>query len=1114
MNFLGEIILQLTCNSYKFSLTGAFFSTNGVGNALSNMSSVDFSSRSSLRSKVNMLDSSSVQTRRRSQRFVAIENDVEDNDGFIGAVMSPTTSSGVAAKREATRFPSVMFGKTPATSQKNTSSPLPGPKAATSSYVSTRRTIRREDEEDSAASHPSQAFTTQQHAVPFNRSSVASELYQSATSHMSTSTDDLSSLQNALKALKSSSLTSKNIAAHASIPAPTLAPQPAAPAGYVPLPKPSARRLSARPNEMSSSLDSLQQRVARMNMANAPATLQLQVKQAAAPVVASPKIERYSPVGLKVARAATPAKPQAESRVEEESHTPPMRSSPQAPGAPANTPASPLTRTLAEAQQLRQHYERNNSAGPSPAQIEAALAAKYGVNEEEKTVMETKEEQPAAVPVAVAAPAPLDLHTLRSEDATVLMASPLPTIPTALITAPTTAGARTEYDGDEDVVMGDANTPGTGNESPSMATTVPRRASFNAAENDISGINSSNNSGGSTGSGSGLRTSSRFKIEALRQGVTPLRVRQHRASFSPSNAGVNVEIIQSAKKAEAVDSPTMSSNPLSLLPPVAAAPVAVAPRTDHSPSASANSAGISNNPMFAGTPSHPTPPSVTTRRASFSMAAAAGLHTPSTGGASAASEGIKLAEKLHAAAEKLQTPVTVTFTGNKKSVSIPNTTSSNEDATFQFQGDVQALLQALDANTPQQENNNKPSTPAGATVGNGMPTARALAAASTEERPKPVARRRSSLTASPNSGGAAILDLAGFDANGERAAPGQGTPLLAPRGGATNGTSVSSHGTTRFAPPTTSSPVVAAVARPSSAPEIASLRQQIAELESERKDAASLLSGYQGTIAELQDRHSAAIIKLQAENAMLKSESERLRTDRAQIHSQFDTLYREKYAPLKTEAAALRRGADALRTRLAEEGGNSKRIAQLEAELSASHAATAAAQQGAAAFKAEAEAAKEAGRVAEHRAADAVARLQELEQKWSSKFAAESSRAEQALAKKETEVSAWKDKYAALAKQYDDAVHRAHLAQAARERKAAEVGIKEEELCTLAVKLKNFEAVLQQYKEENQKFLGIRDTYKARIVGLEEELAALEAEKQALVALLEDTFEKIEKKEF
>lgn len=1058
---------------------------------------------STLRNKLNMLDSSAVQTRRRSQRFAAIENASHE---LIGAVMSPTTSSGVAAKREATRFPSVFFSKTPAAPRNNTtSSPLPGPKSTTTSYVSTRKSMIREGEEDSAAS-----YQQKQHQVPFNRSSVASELYQSAASHMSTSTDDLSSLQNALKHLKSSSLATTN-APTVSI-APAVEPAAAAP-GYVPLPKPSARRLSGIRPITSSSLDSLQQRVARMNMANAPSALHA---KSATAIVASPKIERYSPVGLKKApRAATPAKPtqpQQQQSVEEESHTPPMRSLPQTPGAPANTPASPLTRTLAaETQQLRQRYDASNSAGPSPAQIEAALAAKYentAQNEQEDTKEE--EEQPTTVVLhttttnaPTTAARPLDLENLPSEEVTVLMASPLPTILNNAATttaAPTTAGARTEYDADEDVVMGDVDTPGTGNESlAALATTVPRRASYANTTEDNTVVNTMNSGGSSSG---GVRTSSRFKIEALRQGVTPLRVRQHRASFSPSNAGVNVEIIESVvekniNKVETVDSPTMSSNPLALqpAPPSAVASLGVAGGV--SPPAASSNSGISNNPLFSGTPSHPTPPSITTRRASLSIAAAAGLRTPSTGGASAASEGMKLAGKLHAAAEKLQTPVSVTFTGNKKSISVP----SDEDATFQFKGDVQALLQALDANTPTQEIN-KTSTPGGAISNIGMPTARALAAASTEERPKPVARRRSSLTASPNSGGAAILDLSGFDVNGERTAPGQGTPLLEPR----NTTSANSHGTTRFA----LTPVAAAPLRPSShSPEVASLRQQIADLEAERKDAASLLSGYQGTIAELEDRHSSAMIKLQAENAMLKSESERLRSDRAQIHSQFDTLYREKYAPLKTEAAALRRGADALKTRLAEEGGNGKRVAQLEAELSASQAATVAAQQGSAAFKAEIEAANEARRVAEQRAADAGARLQDAEQKWASKFAAESSRAEQSLAMKDKEVSALKDKLAAMAKQYDDAVHRALLAQAARERKAAEVQHKEEEICALQVDLQEHKHILGQYRAENDKFVAIRESYKAKIAALEKKLVEAEAAKEDALQLSEELLERV-----
>jgi len=330
-----------------------------------------------------------------------------------------------------------------------------------------------------------------------------------------------------------------------------------------------------------------------------------------------------------------------------------------------------------------------------------------------------------------------------------------------------------------------------------------------------------------------------------------------------------------------------------------------------------SSGSVSTNPLFDGTPSHSTPLSIMMIRPDgleFSLRSSSATSTATAGGqGSAASEGIRLAEKLHQAAEKLHTPLlTARDPVDSSSLTAPNDAAtavvcSAEDASFEFKDDVVALLKALDARTPMSAaaaNEMGMSSPPDA--GGGPATgaaARALAVASTEERPRTQARRRSSLSScSPT-----ILDLSGFDANGERNAPGAATPLaLAGKADAA----------IEISPPAILSSNLACCSR---SDDVSALHQRIAELEEERSEAASLLSGYQGSIAELQDRHSAAIVKMQAKISMLQSESERLRAERADIHSQFESLYRDKYQPLKVEAAVLRRGADALRARITEE---------------------------------------------------------------------------------------------------------------------------------------------------------------------------------------------------
>lgn len=85
-----------------------------------------------------------------------------------------------------------------------------------------------------------------------------------------------------------------------------------------------------------------------------------------------------------------------------------------------------------------------------------------------------------------------------------------------------------------------------------------------------------------------------------------------------------------------VDSPTMSSNPLA---GAGSTPVPSTRRFSHSPAPSGLSAGaFSNNPMYAGTPSHPTPPSVNLKNFSGRAGMAGTPQSAASGGSTPASD--------------------------------------------------------------------------------------------------------------------------------------------------------------------------------------------------------------------------------------------------------------------------------------------------------------------------------------------------------------------------------------------------------------------------------------------------------------------------------------------
>jgi len=187
------------------------------------------------------------------------------------------------------------------------------------------------------------------------------------------------------------------------------------------------------------------------------------------------------------------------------------------------------------------------------------------------------------------------------------------------------------------------------------------------------------------------------------------------------------------------------------------------------------------------------------------------------------------------------------------------------------------------------------------------------------------------------------------------------------------------------------------------------------------------------------------------------------------------------------------------------------RLTQLEQELAAAHQVAQASQQIASAAQAEAGAAKEAARLAEHRTKQAISAAATVDQQWAAKLETESQRAEQIAIEKEAEIASWREKYASIARQHDDAVHLAHVAQAAKERKCKEVVTKEEEICSLEVRLREVERVLGEYKVENDKFFSVKERYKTLLAGLEREVAVKEEEKSRLAAMCNELMCQAEK---
>lgn len=197
-----------------------------------------------------------------------------------------------------------------------------------------------------------------------------------------------------------------------------------------------------------------------------------------------------------------------------------------------------------------------------------------------------------------------------------------------------------------------------------------------------------------------------------------------------------------------------------------------------------------------------------------------------------------------------------------------------------------------------------------------------------------------------------ILDLNGFDAQGERRRHSMSTPLIVNGGGGrmrvgATGTATGGmqqlqcqrgagegEGEGAGAAAGAAAGVVTATAA-----ELA----ELAELRSQRDEMMSILEGYQGTVQKLSDEYSADACAWTSENRLLKTEVERLRRERQQIHEQFTMLYENKYVPLKEHAKNLERAAAEAGTSRARESAAEAAVEALRVELRAKEAAAEAA---------------------------------------------------------------------------------------------------------------------------------------------------------------------------
>lgn len=331
---------------------------------------------------------------------------------------------------------------------------------------------------------------------------------------------------------------------------------------------------------------------------------------------------------------------------------------------------------------------------------------------------------------------------------------------------------------------------------------------------------------------------------------------------------------------------------------------------------------------------------------------------------------------------------------------------------------------------------------------------RRLDSASTEERPKPVARRCSILA----DGSAPILDLNGFDAHGDQRRNSIATPVIRSKLSSDND-----------------------MARPKAtgvtAGNLEKLQKYIQDLEIEKEEATSMLESYQGSIAKLQDAYSKDTLTLKNENKLIETEVERLRKERQQIHEQFSVLYNRKYLPLKQEATALRQSAKVMQERTENLSSAQDEIQLLRNKIGTLQKSDDALRSSVEAAEARAQAAIESEQVAH-------GRLESERQKGDrriSQLTEQITTLESERNTSQEEIARLKEKYDSLRQHLEESMHRCEVACAGYERKKLELNAREEEVYTLQVENKELKKRLDEYRVENEKFYHTREKYRAQI---------------------------------
>jgi len=423
------------------------------------------------------------------------------------------------------------------------------------------------------------------------------------------------------------------------------------------------------------------------------------------------------------------------------------------------------------------------------------------------------------------------------------------------------------------------------------------------------------------------------------------------------------------------------------------------------------------------------------------------------------SEGRKLAQQLHAVAEKLGTPTMSGFVS-------PYGGSAEQDETV-----VIATKMAKETDL-----------------------SRAVIRESEKET-----RRRSSVCDIT----APILDLSGFDAHGDRRRSTTGTPLLL---------ASKSRNTVPTSKPTpTGNATRSSDTAYNRNEEIERLRQTIRRLESQKEEAGAMLQGYQNSISSLQDKHSKEVVRATSEVKLMKTEVERLRRERCDIHSQFEALYNNKYVPLKSEAAALRKEAEELRAQEKNTLALSEEMSMMRKELLAAKQAASASQKAVEAAEAQKRAALESESLAKEKAQSVKANADQSLEMMRTDYEKKIEHLESSLQSKNKELEEKGTKSAMLRQKLDETMHKLEVATAVRDRRQGEINSREEEICALQVRLKEVEGILGQYKTENEKFFKLKEKYKATIASLERELRKKEAEKATLTQMCDQLLSEKEK---